>query len=244
MSRRGNGLTADAYVRLADLTPQLADAMLAALRDAGIAAYAAPAPGETGGYLDVRLPEEPTDRLYADATAKEAAEEILARRLPELRADYAASRDEDQIFAEIVASFDRPSDGEHTPWPALENIDETADELLDETADDPAQETRDDSAGERALTARVVKPASDESDDEDHFIPPPPPPLPKPDAMTWFAWTALLGGPLYLVASVFLRWEVPSWAAFTAVAAFIGGFVALVLRMGDEPPEDDDGAVV
>ena len=26
--------------------------------------------------------------------------------------------------------------------------------------------------------------------------------------------------------------------------AFIGGFVALVLRMGDEPPEDDDGAVV
>jgi hypothetical protein len=37
---------------------------------------------------------------------------------------------------------------------------------------------------------------------------------------------------------------VPSWAAFVAVAAFIGGFVALVLRMGDEPPEDDDGAVV
>jgi len=42
---------------------------------------------------------------------------------------------------------------------------------------------------------------------------------------------------------VFLRWDVPSWAAFSAVAAFIGGFVALVLRMGDEPP-DDDGAVV
>jgi hypothetical protein len=70
MSRRGNGLTADAYVPLADLTPQLADAMLSALREAGIAAYAAPAPGRTGGYLDVRLPEEPTDRLYADAEAR------------------------------------------------------------------------------------------------------------------------------------------------------------------------------
>ncbi len=238
MSRRGNGLTAEAYVPLTDLTPQLADAMLAALRDAGIAAYAAPAPGETGGYLDVRLPEEPTDRLYADANAKLAAEEILETRLPELRKDYAASRDEEQIFAEIVAAFDRPSDGGDTPWPAMENLDDK----IEETHDD-GEDTVEEGGGERALTARVVKPASDEEED-DHFIPPPPPPLPRPDAMTRFAWIALLGGPLYLVASVFLRWQVPSWAAFTAVAAFIGGFVALVLRMGDEPPEDDDGAVV
>jgi len=240
MSRRGNGLTADAYVPLADLTPQLADAMLAALREAGIAAYAVPAPGETGGYLDVRLPEEPTDRLYADATAKTAAEEILETRLPELRADYAASRDEDQIFADIVASFDRPSAAGDTPWPAEEDI--------EETPEDPAEESTEESpsepAGELTRTARVVKPATDDEDEEDHFVPPPPPPLPKPDAMTRFAWIALLGGPVYLVASVFLSWQVPSWAAFAAVAAFIGGFVALVLRMGDEPPEDDDGAVV
>src|SRR3954469_23033826 len=202
MSRRGNGLTADAYVPLADLTPQLADAMLAALREAGIAAYAVPAPGETGGYLDVRLPEEPTDRLYADADAKAAAEEILESRLPELRADYAASRDEDEIFAEIVASFDRPSEGE-TPWPAQENLEEVI------------EDAHEESSGERALTARVVKPASgDDDDDEGHFIPPPPPPLPMPDAATRFAWLALLGGLIYLVASVFLQWEVPSWAAF------------------------------
>jgi hypothetical protein len=232
MSRRGNGLTADAYVPLADLSPQLADAMLSALRDAGIAAYAAPAPGTTGGYLDVRLPEEPTDRLYADAEAKQAAEDILERRLPELRADYAASRDEDEIFAEIVAGFDRPADGGETPWPAEENIDDGPDEV-------PAS-AMDDSGTERTATARVVKPASE---DEDHYIPPPPPPLPKADPMTRFAWVALLGGPVYLVLSVFLGWTVPSWAAFAAVAAFIGGFVALVLRLGDDPP-DDDGAVV
>lgn len=238
MSRRGNGLTADAYVPLADLTPQLADAMLAALREAGIAAYAVPAPGELGGYLDVRLPEEPTDRLYADASAREAAEEILEARLPELKEDYAASRDEDQIFAEIIASFDRPAATGETPWPAEENIDDAADET-DE------KEPPGDSSGELTLTARVVKPATDDDDEDDHYIPPPPPPLPKPDATTRLAWIALLGGPVYLVASVFLSWDVPSWAAFAAVAAFIGGFVALVLRMGDEPPDDDDnGAVV
>jgi hypothetical protein len=223
MSRRGNGLTADAYVPLADLTPQLADAMLTALREAGIAAYAAPAPGEVGGYLDVRLPEEPTDRLYADASAKKAAEDILESRLPELRADYAASRNEAEIFAEIVAGFDSEP-GDEARWPAEENV--------------------EDGPDEPALPTRVVKPATGDEDAEDHFIPPTPPPLPKPDAMTRLAWIALLGGPVYLVAAVFLRWEVPSWAAFTAVAAFIGGFVALVLRMGDEPPEDDDGAVV
>ncbi|MFL6054608.1 MAG: hypothetical protein ACJ72W_17060 [Actinoallomurus sp.] len=232
MSRRGNGLTADAYVPLADLSPQLADAMLATLRDAGIAAYAAPAPGTTGGYLDVRLPEEPTDRLYADAEAKQAAEDILERRLPELRADYAVSRDEDEIFAEIVAGFDRPADGDETPWPAEENIDDGPGEA-------PAS-AMDDSGAERTATARVVKPAAE---DEDHYVPPPPPPLPKADPTTRFAWIALLGGPVYLVVSVFLGWTVPSWAAFAAVAAFIGGFVALVLQLGDDPP-DDDGAGV
>jgi hypothetical protein len=231
MSRRGNGLTADAYVPLADLTPQLADAMLTALREAGIAAYAAPAPGEIGGYLDVRLPEEPTDRLYADASAKKAAEDILETRLPELREDYAASRNEAEIFAEIVAGFDSDTADDEAPWPAEENVE-------DGERPEPSGE-----GGERALTARVVKPAAGD-EDEEHFIPPTPPPLPKPDAMTRVAWIALLGGPVYLVAAVFLGWEVPSWAAFTAVAAFIGGFVALVLRMGDEPPEDDDGAVV
>jgi hypothetical protein len=238
MSRRGNGLTADAYVPVADLTPQLADAMLAALREAGIAAYAVPAPGETGGYLDVRLPEEPTDRLYADASAKSEAEDVLERRLPELREEYAASRDEDQIFAEIVASFDLPSDGE-TPWPDQENLDEvTADKAASAEPPEPSE-----ASGERSITARVVKPAADD-DDEGHFVPPPPPRPPRADATTRFARLALLGGPLYLIGSMFLGYGVPGWAAFVAIATFIGGFVALVLRMNDEPPEDDDGAVV
>jgi hypothetical protein len=42
-------------------------------------------------------------------------------------------------------------------------------------------------------------------------------------------------------------WAIPGWAAFLAVAAFVGGFATLVIRMGDKPPRDsgpDDGAVV
>ena len=61
------------------------------------------------------------------------------------------------------------------------------------------------------------------------------------------AWTALFGGPGYLLLAVLLGWVVPSWAAFCAVAAFVGGFATLVVRMGDRPPGDsgpDDGAVV
>ncbi len=40
MNRRGNGLSADTYAPLVDLAPHLADAMLAALGEAGVAAYA------------------------------------------------------------------------------------------------------------------------------------------------------------------------------------------------------------
>jgi hypothetical protein len=97
---------------------------------------------------------------------------------------------------------------------------------------------------------RIVRPASPAplpGDDDDHFVPPVPPPMPRLDPVTKGAWVALFGGPAYLLIAVMLSWQVPSWAAFTAVAAFVGGFATLVLRMGDRPPRDsgpDDGAVV
>jgi hypothetical protein len=97
---------------------------------------------------------------------------------------------------------------------------------------------------------RIVRPASPApppGDDDDHFVPPAPPPLPRPDPVTKGAWAALFGGPAYLLVAVMLGWQVPSWAAFTAVAAFVGGFATLVVRMADRPPRDsgpDDGAVV
>ena len=98
---------------------------------------------------------------------------------------------------------------------------------------------------------RIVRPAGPAplppAGDDEHYVPPVPPPLPRLDPVSKGAWVALFGGPGYLLLAVLLGWVVPSWAAFCAVAAFVGGFATLVVRMGDRPPDDsgsDDGAVV
>jgi hypothetical protein len=82
----------------------------------------------------------------------------------------------------------------------------------------------------------------------DHYVPPVPPPLPRLDPVTKGAWLALFGGPLYLLISTAIGAAISGLAAFLAVAAFVGGFVILVLRMDNgRPPDsgsDDDGAVV
>ena len=89
---------------------------------------------------------------------------------------------------------------------------------------------------------------SDADDDTgEHFIPPPPPPLPHLDPIAKGAWTALFGGPAYLFLSTLLGWKAPGWAAFVAVAAFVGGFAVIVLRLGDRPSRGDgpdNGAVL
>lgn len=86
------------------------------------------------------------------------------------------------------------------------------------------------------------------SDDADeHYIPPPPPPLPHLDPIAKGAWAALFGGPAYLLLTSFLGWTVPGWAALLAVMAFIGGFVVVVLRLGDGPSRGagpDNGAML
>ncbi|HEX6468071.1 MAG TPA: hypothetical protein VF069_03175 [Streptosporangiaceae bacterium] len=273
---RGNGLSAEAYAALADLHPRVASEMLSALRDAGIAAYATPKSDLIDSMVAEGLADAPAvaDRLYVDASMKSRAEQILESRLPQSgnafigesaeSADEGrpapeestggssgprAARDEDEIWAEIVASFDMeaPPPDAAVPWPEEENVPRSAD------GDDDAGSGQDRSG--RLPTARVVRPADDDfpepafddaEDDEDegHFIPPPPPPLPNADPTTKAAWVALFGGPLYLLIAAVLGWEVPGWVAFLAVAAFVGGFVTLVLRMGDEPRDPDDGAVV
>lgn len=226
MDRRENGLSADAYTPLIDLVPELADELLRVLREAGIAAYALP--GET------ELPDA-LDRVHVDASQKAQAEELLHDQVLRDRIGGAPEIDEDAIFAEIVAGFGTtPSD---VSWPDEENIHPDEDDKQDRTGKMP--------------TARVVF-SSDpreeeempEEDHDGHYEPPPPPPLPTGDPTTRLAWICLVGGPVYILATVFADWQAPGWAAFLAVAAFIGGFVTLVLRMGDEPRDDDDGAII
>ncbi|TDB83766.1 hypothetical protein E1264_27115 [Actinomadura sp. KC216] len=79
---------------------------------------------------------DPPDSPHGDAADGAAAKD----------ADAPGERDEDAIWAEIVAGFDSAPDGEDVPWPDEENVREPA---------DPPQEG-DDRTG-RIPRARVIR---------------------------------------------------------------------------------------
>jgi hypothetical protein len=148
--------------------------------------------------------------------------------------------DDEEIWRDLVARFDAPdvadNDAELVPWPEREDLAPTPRPARARTL--PPAETV--TSGPRDWPAPA-------SPDDEHFVPPPPPPLPKVDPVTKGAWLALFGGPAYLLLATALGWSIPGIAAFCAVAAFVGGFAVLVLRMDDGPPRDSgpgDGAVV
>ena len=153
--------------------------------------------------------------------------------------------DDEAAWRDLVAQYSVPAAAEGgPPWPAREDPD---------AAQAPAQEWADPVPGviPAPPQARIIRPAVPaplpSAGDDEHYVPPDPPPLPRLDPVTKGAWAALFGGPAYLLLAVLLGWVVPSWAAFCAVAAFVGGFATLVVRMADRPPSDsgpDDGAVV
>jgi hypothetical protein len=101
---------------------------------------------------------------------------------------------------------------------------------------------------------RVVRPAGDprsytppDEDDDERYVPAPLPPPAKLDSISKAAVVAVIAGPGYLlIASVFMHWTISALALFIAVAAFIGGFVTLVVKLGDRSrrDDDDDGAVL
>ena len=153
--------------------------------------------------------------------------------------------DDEADWRDLVAQYSVPAAAEGgPPWPAREDP---------EAAQAPAQEWADPIPGviPTPPQARIIRPAVPaplpSAGDDEHYVPPDPPPLPRLDPVTKGAWAALFGGPGYLLLAVLLGWVVPSWAAFCAVAAFVGGFATLVVRMADRPSGDsgpDDGAVV
>lgn len=177
--------------------------------------------------------------------------------------------DDEAVWRDLVARFDAPViEGASVPWPEREDLagersagreagqsrPARADTLpgLDPVPDMPLPDRGSPSPADTATFSpvpghQVPRPSAPVPEDEDHFVPPPPPPFPKLDPVTKGAWAALFGGPAYLLLATAAGWSVPGIAAFVAVAAFIGGFAVLVLRMDDGPPRDsgpDDGAVV
>ena len=100
---------------------------------------------------------------------------------------------------------------------------------------------------------RVIRPAGDPrnytpaQEQDEPYVPVPLPPPAKMDSVTKAALAGVVGGPGYLlVVSVFLHWAISAEVALIAVAAFVAGFVTLVVRLGDRSSrdDDDDGAVL
>lgn len=242
MAARGNGLSAASYVPLRDLDPRVTDGALEALREAGVAAYAITASGQTATGLDLvgRPYDRPIDRLYVDASARETAAQVIDAAFDEDRTEDPPDGDEpvlagtagsspaavpdlDQAFEQIIAGFDRTDADKAATGPA--------DEAVAGSAEDTG-----------ALPASPTRPAAEE---DDHFIPPPPPPLPELDTVTKLAWAGVIGGPLILIASVF-GIAFPRSVLIFGVIAFVAGFATLVARLKDRPDGagPDDGAVI
>jgi hypothetical protein len=247
---RGNGLSASTYSAVADVEPQLADALLEMFRDEGIAAYATPAAPRGAGDLNLHRVKGAMDRVFVDSTARERARAVLDARLPGLRAEFEAEQndrrgtgtdaDDDAAWRAIVAAYDRPSTDVVPRWPTSEDVADDP-EATGQPSEAPSGWGTPKDTDEPRRSRRVGDP------DEERYQPPPPPPLPRVDPITRAAWCGVLGVPLFFLVTTIAGVELPDGLALLALAAFVGGFVTLVARMKDRPPNDsgpDDGAVV
>jgi hypothetical protein len=252
---RGNGLSADHYVAVADLDSRTADLLLAQLRARGVAAYAADSPD--------RAPGGPVDRLYVDAAAEGEARSMIDEQLASGAGDTSSTGsttapsgpdiDFDSAFADIVAGFHQAAGGPETAvgrWSADEDLDQPP------SGGDASSEAGAGSAPPSGVSSSYVgwddvlrpdPPApAPQPDPEERYVPPPPPPLPRGDLRAWVAWGCVVGGPALLFAAAIFSWSLDPLILLGAVVAFLGGFVALVARLKDRPDDDggDDGAVV
>jgi len=255
---RDNGLTAAAYTSMGGIDPLVAEPVLAALAEAGIAAYAAE-PGE-----QTSAPAERGEELTADDTTENPGQaETPARTGAPGRSGIAAGRDEifvdaasaeraravirrsteDAEWKSLVEQFNAP-DAVGTPdaavprWPAIEDVDDTL-VAPEPVASGRIIDDRPDRADDEARSERS-------NDPHDHYIPPEPPRAPRLDWISRAAWLGLIGGPVLLILAALLNFGA-SRITLIAVVGFAAGFITLVVRMPDRLPTDDnpdDGAVV
>lgn len=259
---RSNGLTAATYTPVADLNPQLADALLADLKTRGVAAYTKPVESTTAAGFDrPEYRDGVKDRLYVDTVSADDVRAILAAHDPEL-----VQANDDLAWEQLVAGFDQAPQLAVNPWPENENL-SAGEGLVDERdlatpddADDDTDKPRlrwgsrrsDESSDDQDFLATTARGREDSDDlDEvhpaDRFVPPEPPPLPKLQPYQLLAWIGLIGGPGLLLISALLSYRLPPVLLALAIVGFIGGLVTLVATMGNGRDDDWDsgnGAVV
>jgi len=177
--------------------------------------------------------------------------------------------DVDSVFAAIVAAWGEEADDGPGSWPEAEDLDPPASgggatpppgaaDRADPAADDDEPRDRPGDGeivlpavvlGGGSLTSSTVGPRDADPNAptraEEGYVPPEPPPLPRGDLLTRALWAGVIGGPLFLVIAAIAWRDAPRILILAAVAAFVGGFVMLVVRMPHDREDDgDDGAVV
>jgi len=186
-------------------------------------------------------------------TDHEGPGDIQPKGDPDRRPDL----DIDSAFAAIVADFASPPPAGATPWPASEDLEdepapvpiapierrESAVRRIILTGADPVE--NDDLVDARdTRDARNVN-AQEQDDVEEGYVPPEPPPFPRGDPVSRVAWSAVIGGPVFLLIAALIWRSLPTVLLLVALLAFVAGFVTLVARMPPDHPDDpDDGAVV
>jgi len=142
-------------------------------------------------------------------------------------------------------------DSDEDAWQAIvENYGERV-ELEDGTAAEPAP-SLPSVTGIGSVDADLDDDLDDDLDEDplddpdaeaERFVPPPPPPLPRLPPDRFVAWSGLFGSPTVLLVCLVLGVHLPPWLGYLLVAAFIGGFVYLVVQMPRDPADPwDDGA--
>ena len=159
---------------------------------------------------------------------------------------------EEAAWRDLVARFDAPSqtDVAAVPWPARENLPDPGSVAAELPAS--PEEGAAATTVSPADRTRIIRPAGDPrsysppEEQDEPYVPTPLPPPDKMDSLSKGAWVALICGPGYLLLGTLLGWTISGTEALAAIAAFVGGFVVLVLKMGDRPSRDDndDGAVL
>jgi hypothetical protein len=214
---RGNGLPGKHFVPLLAVDARVTGDVLTALATASIAAYARPRTATT-------------DEVYSDAGRRADARSLLATRLPEVLPRPSDTDDTevmDAAFAEIVAGWDAPAKASTPSTPPTPP-----------TPPKPA-------AAPPTATASQSTPSKGALDpDEDHYVPPPAPPLPRLATVTRWALIGIIAGVLALVLPLMIGLHAPFWTCAAAVVAIVGGGAVIVARMGNDPHDGDDGAVV
>jgi hypothetical protein len=214
--RQDNGLFADTYVPLTDVSAELGADLLVALRRSRIAAYLTDAPPPAAAMrLFVAADERADARTIASSVIRASGGDELPAP------DPLAGIDAESEFAALVADWHVDT---HT---AIREAEKSL--------------TREDEDWRARLNPQLA-PEPVWLDDE-HFVPPVPPPLPRFAAPTIMAM-ALLAVSIFVLGFSGEFGMANRLTLLLGVCGVLLAVTMLVLRLRATPDEDDDGAVL